>query len=254
MITKEPKNWKDLQNKVNLILNDIGLDSKTEFKLNTPTSKIEVDVYAIDPKSVDKIKYIIECKNWNKNIPQHVIHSFITTMNATGGDIGYIISKKGFQKGAIESVNYTNIRLFSYNEFQEHYLMLWYKKSFAKRIYEISSDLISYTEPINSRRFKCQEKLTNIKAEKFDHLLDKYSDFATMLICIGSNSFERRFSKEKNTFFSVEEIKVIVFDSLKIRLKSENFQDLLIELKGIIEDSVSEFNIIFGKNIFTNQN
>ncbi|TXN38143.1 restriction endonuclease [Flagellimonas hymeniacidonis] len=254
MITKEPKDWQDLQNKVNLILNDIGLNSNKEVELKTPRGTVEIDVYAIDPKSIDKIKYIIECKNWNKKVPQTVIHSFTTIMNETGGNIGYIISKKGFQKGALEYSNSTNIRLFSYVEFQEHYLMLWYEKSFAKSIYEVSSDLISYTEPINSRRFKYQEKLTEKRAEKFNILLDKYSNFAMMLILIGSNSYESIFSKEKNTFFSIEKIKVTVFDLLKIKLEADNFQDLLMELNVIIEDSISEFNALFGKNIFADKN
>ena len=129
MITKEPKDWRDLQDKVNSILNDIGLNSKKEVNLKTPRGTVEIDVYAIDPKSIDKIKYIIECKNWNNKIPQTIIHSFITIMNETGGNIGYVITKKGFQKGAIEYSNNTNIRLFSYIQFQEHYLKIWYNLS-----------------------------------------------------------------------------------------------------------------------------
>ena len=254
MITKEPKDWKDLQNKVNLILNDIGLNSQKEVILNTPRGNVEIDVYATDPKSVDEIKYIIECKNWNNKIPQTVIHSFITIMNETGGNIGYIISKEGFQKGAIEYSTSTNIRLFSYIQFQEHYLKLWYKNSFAKSIYTISSDLTSYTEPINSRRSKYQEKLSSNGAKKFNSLVDKYSNFALMLMVIGSNSYDTTFLKEKNIFFSIGEIKTAVFDSLKMKLVAKNYQDLLIELVEIIEFSISEFIEIFGKNIFFDEN
>lgn len=121
MITAEPKNWKDLQIKVNYILSCVGLVSEIEKSINTPRGSVAIDVFAYDPNSLDKIRYIIECKNWNKKVPQNVIHSFTTVMQETGANIGYIISKKGFQNGAKEYINYTNIRLFSYDEFQNHY-------------------------------------------------------------------------------------------------------------------------------------
>jgi len=117
MITEEPTNWKDLQDKVNFILNGVGLKSEKEVSLNTPRGSVVIDVYVLDPKSVDQIKYIIECKNWNNSIPQTVVHSFTTVMNETGDNIGYIISKKGFQKGTLEYSDNTNIKLFSYNQF-----------------------------------------------------------------------------------------------------------------------------------------
>ena len=57
--------WKDLQNKVGLLINQIGLEAEIEKKIETPRGEVEVDVFAIDPDSVDKISYIVECKNWN---------------------------------------------------------------------------------------------------------------------------------------------------------------------------------------------
>src|SRR5690606_5627127 len=145
MITKEPKDWKDLQNKINFILNAIGLNSQTEVLIKTTRGSIELDVLAIDEKSLDKIQYVIECKNWNKKIPQSVIHSFLTVMNETGGNIGYIISKKGFQKGAFEHTNFTNIKLFTYDEFQNQYFKIWYEKYFLEELLKINKPLQKFT-------------------------------------------------------------------------------------------------------------
>ena len=47
--------WKDLQNKVGLLFNQIGLEAEIEKKIETPRGEVEVDVFAIDPNSVDKI-------------------------------------------------------------------------------------------------------------------------------------------------------------------------------------------------------
>lgn len=86
----------------------------------TPRGEVEVDVYAIDPNSIDAISYVIECKNWNNSINQSIIHSFITIMYETGCNIGYIVSKIGFQSGAINYTKNTNIKLFTFEEFQKH--------------------------------------------------------------------------------------------------------------------------------------
>jgi restriction system protein len=260
MITSEPKDWKDLQDKVNFILTGVGLISEKEANLKTPRGTVEIDVYAFDPNSVDEIKYIIECKNWNNTIPQTVIHSFTTVMNETGGNIGYIISKKGFQKGAKEYVENTNIKLFSYIQFQEHYFDLWYRRYFAKEIYKYCFSLVSYTEPINSRRFRHQESFNENKEKTFNELSDKYSLFSFFLMTIASCSLSgisnkllytpNIFSKEKLDTLTLEQIKGAINESLGITIKSNNFTDLLIELKKIIDVGTNEFIAIFGKNIF----
>ena len=57
MITEQPKHWRDLQSKVDFIFRCVGLFSEKEKKVETPRGKIEFNVFAIDPLSVDKIKY-----------------------------------------------------------------------------------------------------------------------------------------------------------------------------------------------------
>lgn len=251
MITEEPKNWKDLQEKVNYILNGVGLNSEKEVILKTPRGSVEIDVYAIDECSVDKIKYIVECKNWNNKIPQTVIHSFITIMNETGGNIGFVISKKGFQKGAIEYTNSTNIRLFSFNQFQIHYFEKWYLNNFSTKIYEIGKYLILYLDPLNSRRYRAEKQFSILKNEKFNELFDKYSLFGNLLLII-SSPFEyiNIFTKEKKQILSLDVIKKAVLESLNINIESNDFQNLILEFENIINKCTNEFNEIFEKNIF----
>jgi hypothetical protein len=65
-----PAEWKELQAGVCRILREIGLEAREGAVIETPRGKVELDVLAIDTNSVDKIKYIVECKNWNNPIPQ----------------------------------------------------------------------------------------------------------------------------------------------------------------------------------------
>lgn len=105
----EPSDWRLLQDGVCRIFNEIGLTAKTEVELTTPRGTVEVDVFAVDEKSVDKIRYIVECKNWGTAIPQTVVHAFTTVMHETGANIGFIVSHHGLQEGAERYTENTNI-------------------------------------------------------------------------------------------------------------------------------------------------
>ena len=252
MITEPPKNWKDLQDKVNYIFNCIGLHSEKEKLVETPRGTTELDVFAIDPGSIDKIKYIVECKNWNNKVPKTIVHAFTTVMYETGSNIGYIISKKGFQKGAIEYTNSTNIKLFTYEEFQKHYFETWYKKYFAVEIFNASNLLIQFTEPINSRRFHYERNLNKAGEQELNKLIEKYSLFSN-LILIASNpygDFINIFSENKSPILSLKDIHSALFECFQIKYDSNNYVDALETIKSIIKSAIEEFVKVFGTNIF----
>ncbi|MCS5945970.1 hypothetical protein LNP25_13785 [Klebsiella variicola subsp. variicola] len=57
-----PDDWRELQAGVQRIFRNVGMKADVEVDLQTPRGTINVDVLAIDTRSVDKIKYIVECK------------------------------------------------------------------------------------------------------------------------------------------------------------------------------------------------
>jgi restriction system protein len=252
MITDQPKNWKDLQEKVYFIFHCIGLLAEKEKVAETPRGTTILDVFAIDPKSIDKVKYVVECKNWNKKVPQSIIHSFMTVMSETGSNIGYIISKKGFQKGAIKYTKSTNIKLFTYNEFQNQYFNLWYERYFAPEILKINGYLIQFTEPINSRRFGYQDRLNEIEIEKFESLIEKYSlfSFFTSIISNPNGIYINIFSESKSPILSLKDIQSALFESFKTLYNFNNYIDALETIKSKIKLATEEFIAIFGTNIF----
>lgn len=256
MIFNDIEDWKDLQTKVCDLLNQSGFIAEKEKIVETPRGQLEIDVYAHDPNSIDKITYIIECKNWNKNINQDVIHSFTTRMNETGGNIGYIIAKKGFQKGAKNYIRSTNINLLTFEEIQVRYLKTWLSYYFCTKIKEISDELTQYVEPINNRRFKCVDKLSEENRQKFLNLYHQYELLGIYLTFITVNS------KEVYNFFqtvgknteldvpTISEIRKFFLEQYELRLESENYTDLLEELKPYIHNITEKFHQIFERNIF----
>ncbi|MFV8336004.1 restriction endonuclease [Flavobacterium sp. RSP29] len=163
MIFNKPTNWKQLQEYVNRIFVNIGYESSIEKNTITPRGNIDIDVFAVDVNSINKDKYIIECKWWNTKIPQTVIHAFITVMYETGGNFGFIITKKGIQSGATKYLKFTNIKAITFSEFQKLYFNIWYNKCFRPTLVAFSDDLLGYIEPINSRRFKHLDQLNKIQ-------------------------------------------------------------------------------------------
>jgi len=129
-----------------------------------------VDVLAVDVRSLDKIKYLVECKNWGSAIPQLVVHSFTTVMHETGANIGFIISKHGLQKGAERYTQSTNIVGMTYLEFQQRYFHAWWQRYFCPRIGDAAHNPLQYVEPCNSVRDRAYEKLGFKDQEKFDRL------------------------------------------------------------------------------------
>jgi len=258
MIFSEIKDWKDLQNKVCDLLNQSGFIAEKEKDVETPRGEMEIDVYAYDPNSIDKITYIVECKNWNKNVNQDVIHSFTTRMNETGGNLGYIISKKGFQKGAKKYIRSTNINLFTFQEIQSRYLSTWLSSFFCTKIRDYSDELTQYVEPINYRRNKFVDKLDKVNKKRFFLLYDKYELLGSYLTLIAANSKEvQKIYKTigKNTELDVPSIskqKNFFLEHYKMEIKSDNYTDLLIELEPYIKSVTEEFHKIFNENIFSN--
>lgn len=151
---KMPDTWEDLENLVTSILSECGMSARRNVSLPLPRGTVDVDVLA--EETVDGITHttICECKNWRTNIPKEIVHAFRTVMQETGANRGYIISRVGFQTGALEAAAATNIELVTFDEFQERYFRKW----IAKRIWFIENAVGSfntYYEPLGPPGYSC---------------------------------------------------------------------------------------------------
>jgi len=246
-----PLTWQDLQTNVNQILHEIGLQSEIGKIIETPRGRVEIDVYAIDINSVDKIKYIIECKNWTNAIPQSVVHSFTTVMHETGGNIGFIISQKGLQSGAEGYTKNTNIKGLTYLDFQKRYFNIWFQSYFCPKLGEFSDELIQYTEPINTRRTRKLGELTSEGQHKFSKLYEKYLHFGVIICMVGFPKIVKQAVDINDTPIGIEEFKNNIGKcGPEFVLKAKDFRGLLAELNDIVSSITDEFNNVFGENIF----
>jgi len=141
IFAEEPTNWKDLENRVAYILKGVGFSVKTEHNIETARGSVNIDVYAVKNKPSPPIHCLCECKYWNKNIPQSVIHSFRSVVSDSGANVGYIISKNGFQKGALETAENTNIIMFTWDQFLNNYKEEWHRSK-IKAMFALSVEFL----------------------------------------------------------------------------------------------------------------
>ncbi|MDT2006672.1 restriction endonuclease [Rhodococcus opacus] len=120
IFSSEPDNWRDLQEKVADVLRISGFDPVSiEKTIEQTRGSVDVDVYAVDPATSPELIYICECKHWSTPVPRTVVHAFQTVVAQHGAHLGLIVSRNGFQSGAYEAAQQTNIKLVNWFEFQQ---------------------------------------------------------------------------------------------------------------------------------------
>ncbi|MBZ6067944.1 restriction endonuclease [Aeromonas schubertii] len=246
----KPSDWKELQSGVCRILNEVGIAAETEKSIETPRGTVEIDVYGVDESSVEKIRYIVECKNWGNAIPQTVVHAFTSVLHETGGHIGILISKEGFQEGALSYIQHTNIVALTYAEFQERYFKLWYVKNFCVEILGAIDDLLQYVEPINSRRQRFLNELDDEKKSEYESLSTQYQVFTMVMAMLSVDKFAK--GHEPTAIFDIEDFKSRLVDNFgeEFRYQANYYRDLVIEISDHASKITEKFHAVFGRNIF----
>lgn len=154
---REPPTWEALEEAVRGILAECGMVASRQVSLSLPRGAVAVDVYATEVVHGITSITICECKNWKTSVPQEVVFGFRTVMAETGANRGYIISKNGFQSGAVLAAQATNIDLLTFEQFQAQYFDKWA----SARLWALErsiGNIASYYEPFG---IPGMDKLTN---------------------------------------------------------------------------------------------
>jgi hypothetical protein len=121
----EPNDWCDLQALVGQLFRELGCEVEIEKQVQLVRGNKEIDVWVSDQHTVPNSEYLCECKFWSRAVPQEVVHAFRTVVSDYGAHRGFIISKAGFQAGAVEAAQNTNIQLVTFGELQAIFFDRW---------------------------------------------------------------------------------------------------------------------------------
>ncbi len=120
-----PTDWKNLQQLVHQAFVEMGCHAEEPKTISLVRGNKEIDVYVEDVVHGIKSVYLIECKYWNSDIPQDVVHGFRTVVADSGANRGIVIAKKGFQSGANEASLKTSVELMTWDQFNTAFFDKW---------------------------------------------------------------------------------------------------------------------------------
>ena len=191
MITsRTPETWQDLEDAVTVVLARSGLKAERGRVIETVRGQVEIDVHATQPVGRRTFTILCECKHWKSAVSQAIVHSFRTVMSDAGADRGYIISTGGFQAGATEAARLSNIKLTTWQGFQEEFEEDYCASYVRGRLYDCLGCLFSFTEPISPATFLASGRLEEDRVPQFLELKKKYADLTFACLPLGPAGFK----------------------------------------------------------------
>lgn len=180
MITSTvPDNWRELQDAVGRLLAECGFAVEIEKKVETVRGTVELDVFAQEEVKGRRYSIVVECKHWKSRIPQNVVHGFRTVVADLGANIGYIVSTAGFQEGAFQARELTNVELLTWEQLQDKFELSWYESYFSPQIAEHLDPLLTYSEPLAPAWW---DKLTDGQKNRYLELKSKYDELGWLIM------------------------------------------------------------------------
>jgi len=108
--------WKDYQEEAAELFRSLGLDAETDVTLQGVRTSHDVDVLVKSHHVGFDVTWIVECKHWNSKVTKLHVLALREIVSDTGADRGIILAENGFQSGAIEAANLTNVHVTSLAE------------------------------------------------------------------------------------------------------------------------------------------
>ena len=110
------KNWYIFQEEIKNHFISLGCQAQTNISVHGIRTVHDIDILVESKFLGHTIKWIIEAKRWNTKVSKLHVLALRQIVDDIGTDKGFIISERGFQKGAFEAANNTNIDLLTFNE------------------------------------------------------------------------------------------------------------------------------------------
>lgn len=111
--------WREYQEQVAAFFRDLGLTAETDATVTGTRTHHDVDVLVEASVRGVPIRWIVECKHWQRRVSKLTVMGLRTIVTDTGADRGFVMNEKGYQKGALEAATSTNVQLTSLADLRE---------------------------------------------------------------------------------------------------------------------------------------
>ncbi|RZJ78985.1 MAG: restriction endonuclease, partial [Chryseobacterium sp.] len=108
--------WYNFQEEIKQYFISIGADARTNIRIEGIRTAHNIDVYVETRFLGEDLVWLVEAKYWKKKVNKSHVLAFRTIVEDIGADRGFLVSKAGFQRGALEAAINTNVKLRSLAE------------------------------------------------------------------------------------------------------------------------------------------
>jgi restriction system protein len=106
--------WSDYQEEAAALFRSMGLDASTNVTIQGIRMKHEVDVVVKSHHAEFDVTWLVECKHWKSPVSKLHVLALREIIADTGSDRGILLCESGFQSGALEAANLTNVHVTSF--------------------------------------------------------------------------------------------------------------------------------------------
>ncbi len=103
--------WNDYQEEAAAVFRTMGLDAKTNATLHGVRTKHDIDVVVTSDYAGFHVTWLVECKHWKNPVSKLHVLALREIVADIGADRGILLCETGFQSGAIEAANLTNVQV-----------------------------------------------------------------------------------------------------------------------------------------------
>lgn len=114
-MSKEPS-WYEFQEDIKAHFVSLGADAESNVRVQGVRTFHDIDVLVKTRFLGENITWIVEAKHWKSKVTKAQVLVLRSIVDDVGADRGFIISIAGFQSGAFEAANNTNVKLKTFNE------------------------------------------------------------------------------------------------------------------------------------------
>ncbi|WP_205853046.1 restriction endonuclease [Polaromonas sp. AER18D-145] len=107
------ENWNDYQEETASLFRSMGLEVSTNVTIQGVRTTHDVDVVVKSHHVGFDVTWLVECKHWKSPVSKLHVLALREIVADAGADRGILLCEAGFQSGAVEAANLTNVRVTS---------------------------------------------------------------------------------------------------------------------------------------------
>ena len=150
----EATDWYQFQEEICAYFNSIGANAKTNVEVKGVRTSHDIDVLVQTKFLGEDLIWIIEAKRWKRRVTKLQVLGLRSIAEDIGVDRAFIISEAGFQSGAYEAAENTNVKLKTFEELKTDTRELIEDeiiKTFKKRLQLLEIRYWAHRKPIRQK-------------------------------------------------------------------------------------------------------